>query len=73
MKVNVDFTKGSLSRNIIIFALPIMAGEILQNLYHSVDSLVLGNFVGEVALAAVSISGSLTNLLIGFCSSLELG
>lgn len=73
MKVNVDFTKGSLSRNIIIFALPIMAGEILQNLYHSVDSLVLGNFVGEVALAAVSISGSLTNLLIGFCNGMAVG
>ncbi|MCR5732687.1 MAG: MATE family efflux transporter [Sphaerochaetaceae bacterium] len=73
MKSRVDFTQGSLAKNIVIFALPIMAGEILQNLYHSVDSLVLGNFVGEVALAAVSISGTLTNLLIGFCNGMAVG
>lgn len=73
MKSRVDFTKGSIAKNLILFAIPIMAGEALQNLYHSVDSLVLGNFVGEAALAAVSICGTLTNLLVGFCNGMSVG
>jgi len=73
MKSRVDFTRGSIAKNLILFALPIMAGEALQNLYHSVDSLVLGNFVGEAALAAVSICGTLTNLLVGFCNGMSVG
>ncbi len=73
MKSQVDFTRGSIVRNLIIFAIPIMAGEALQNLYHSVDSLVLGNFVGEAALAAVSICGTLTNLFVGFCNGMSVG
>ncbi len=73
MKSRIDFTKGSIAKNLILFAVPIMAGEALQNLYHSVDSLVLGNFVGEAALAAVSICGTLTNLLVGFCNGMSVG
>lgn len=73
MKRNVDFTRGNIIRSLIIFALPIMAGEIMQDLYHSVDSLVLGNFVGESALAAASICGTLTNLLVGFCNGMSVG
>ncbi|MCF0237085.1 MAG: MATE family efflux transporter [Sphaerochaetaceae bacterium] len=70
---NIDFTKDSIYKNIIIFAIPIILGELFQNLYHSTDSLVLGNFVGDSALAAVSVNGSLTNLLVGFCSGLSVG
>lgn len=70
---NIDFTKGSIYKSIFLFALPIMAGELFQDLYHSTDSLVLGNFVGEAALAAVSVCGSLTNLLIGFCNGMSVG
>ncbi|MCF0261848.1 MAG: MATE family efflux transporter [Sphaerochaetaceae bacterium] len=72
-KKNIDFTTGSIYKNLILFAIPIIAGEFFQNLYHSTDSLVLGNFAGEVALAAVSVNGTLTNLLIGFCSGMSVG
>lgn len=56
-----------------LFSLPIVMGEVLQNLYSSVDSLVVGNFVGKNALAAVSVSENLINLLVGFFTGMSLG
>ena len=70
---NVDFTKGSIYKGLLLFAIPIMLGEVFQNLYHSTDSVVLGNFAGESALAAVSVCSTLTNLLIGFCNGMSVG
>ena len=46
---NVDFTQGPITQEIIHFAVPIMLGELLQNLYNSVDSLIVGNYVGDIA------------------------
>jgi len=73
LRKNVDFTKGNIYRNLLLFAIPIMLGEIFQNLYHSTDSVVLGNFAGDSALAAVSVCSTLTNLLVGFCSGMSVG
>lgn len=56
-----------------LFSLPIVMGEVLQNLYSSVDSLVVGNFVGKNALAAVSVSETLVNLLVGFFTGMSMG
>ncbi len=73
LRKNVDFTKGNIYKNLLLFAIPIMLGEIFQNLYHSTDSIVLGNFAGDSALAAVSVCSTLTNLLVGFCSGMSVG
>ena len=73
LRRNIDFTTGPIYRNLLLFAIPIMLGEVFQNLYHSTDSVILGNFVGESALAAVSVCGTLTNLLVGFCNGLSVG
>ena len=54
LRRNVDFTKGNIFKSLLLFAIPIMLGEVFQNLYHSTDSVVLGNFAGDSALAAVS-------------------
>ena len=70
---NLDFTRGNIYAGLLLFAIPIMLGEVLQNLYHSTDSVVLGNFVGESALAAVSVCTTLTNLLVGFCNGISVG
>ena len=48
----VDFTKGNNAANLLLFAIPIILGALLQNLYHSADTVVLGNYVGAEALAA---------------------
>ena len=70
---DINFTEGPILRSLVLFALPIFAGEILQNLYNSVDSLVVGNFVGEAALAAVGVCSTLSNLLVGFFNGMSVG
>ncbi len=72
-KSSVSLTEGPIARLILTFALPILAGQIFQNLYHSVDAIVVGKLVGTTALAAVTSSTDITNLLIGFFSGLSVG
>ena len=55
------------------FPIPIILGELFQNLYNSVDSLVAGNFVGSHALAAISACSTLSNLLVGFFTGMSAG
>ena len=56
-------TEGPIWKKIVLFALPIMWGNLFQQLYNIVDSLIVGNFLGKDALAAVSSSGSIIFLL----------
>ncbi|MBR0476824.1 MAG: polysaccharide biosynthesis C-terminal domain-containing protein, partial [Treponema sp.] len=66
--------EGSISKGIIKFMLPIMLGMFFQQLYNTVDAVVVGRFVGKEALAAVG-GGTMffVNLLIGFCGGLANG
>lgn len=66
-------TEGSAWRHIVRFALPIFWGNLFQQLYNVVDSLVVGNFLGSDALAAVGSSGSLVFLLVGLFSGIFTG
>jgi putative MATE family efflux protein len=66
-------TSGSISKRMIFFALPLLLGNLFQQLYNTVDSLIVGNFLGSSALAAVSSSGSLIFMLIGFLSGISTG
>ena len=66
-------TGGSISKRMIFFALPLLLGNLFQQLYNTVDSLIVGNFPGSSALAAVSSSGSLIFMLIGFLSGISSG
>ena len=52
----VDMTKGPIMQLVILFALPICIGNVLQQLYNTVDTLVIGNFCNSVSLAAVGTS-----------------
>lgn len=69
----VDLTEGKITRNLIIFCIPIFAGLVFQNLYNTVDSIVVGRFVGTDALSAVNVCGNVTNLLVGFFMGLSTG
>lgn len=74
MKSNtVLMTEGSISKKIVKFALPIFWGNIFQQLYNVVDSLVIGNYVGRNALAAISSTGSLIFLLVGLFGGIFMG
>ena len=68
-----DLTQGNILKELLLFALPILAGQIFQNLYNSVDSIVVGQAVGMTALAAVSASSDISMLLIGFFTGLSTG
>lgn len=69
----VSMTEGSISKSIISFAIPVFMGNLFQQLYNTVDSLIVGNFIGEDALAAVSSSGSLIFLMVGFFNGVATG
>ena len=73
MNKDTSMTGGSISRRIIMFALPVFVGQLLQQLYNVVDSVVVGRVLGKEALAAVSSSGSLIFLIVGFINGLFMG
>jgi putative MATE family efflux protein len=68
-----DMTKGSETKLILLFSLPIMGGLVLQQLYNTVDSIVVGQFLGEVALSAVGTCAALTMFVGSFASGLSNG
>lgn len=70
---NMDMTQGVIWRQLASFAIPMLMGFIFQQLYNTVDSIVVGNFVGKEALAAVGSTGSIINTLIGFFMGLSTG
>ena len=61
-----DMTAGAEWKHILLFSLPIMAGNLLQQLYNTVDGIVVGNFVSQNALAAAGTSGTLAFLFLAF-------
>lgn len=74
MKENTqDLTKGSIVKAIILFSVPLLIGNLFQQLYNAVDSYVVGNYVGKVALAAVGASTPIINMLIGFFMGISTG
>lgn len=66
-------TEGSIVRQIFFFAVPLILGNLLQQLYNTADSIIVGNFVGSNALAAVGSSTALINLLIAFSQGAAVG
>ncbi len=72
-KSSVDLTQGNIAKLIVSFALPILIGQIFQNLYNSVDSIVVGRYVGTTALAAVTSCSDISHLLVGFFTGLATG
>ena len=70
---SVDMTRGSVFRHVIIFTFPLLVGNLFQQFYNLVDSLVVGNFVGANALAAVGTCGSLNYLIFALSSGLSVG
>lgn len=66
-------TEGPISRQLLAFALPLLLGNLFQQLYNAADSLIVGNFLGSNALAAVSSSSNLIYLMIGLFNGIAAG
>lgn len=69
----VDMTVGRPWEDILIFTIPMLLGNIAQQLYNTVDSVVVGNYIGDNALAAVGTAGPIVNLLIVLFVGLSIG
>ena len=69
----VDMTEGSPWQKIVLFAVPMLVGNIAQQLYNTVDSVVVGKYVGDNALAAVGSAGPILNLLIVLFVGISVG
>lgn len=70
---NYSLTEGNILKGMLLFAVPIFFSNLFQQLYNAVDSLIVGNFLGGKALAAVSSSGNLIFLLTGFVNGVSMG
>jgi len=70
---NIDMIHGGMFRKILVFALPLAASNIIQQLYNSIDVAVVGRFASSEALAAVGSNGPLINLLINIFVGLSVG
>ena len=71
--MELDMTKGSPAKLIARFIIPIIIGNIFQQLYNMVDTIIVGRFVGVEALAAVGATGSVVFLILGFTQGLTTG
>ena len=72
-KRDVDMTEGNIFRHLIMFAMPLLIGNIFQQLYNMVDTWVVGNYVSNEAFSAVGSVGPIINMLIGFFLGLSSG
>ena len=68
-----SLTEGSIYKSMLLFTLPILLGNMFQQFYNTFDSWVVGRFLGDTALAAVSSSSHLIFLLVGFFNGLSMG
>lgn len=66
-------TEGKIIKGILLFSIPLLIGNLFQQLYNTVDSIIAGNFIGKEALAAVGSSNSLINLIVGLFMGIATG
>ena len=69
----LSLTEGSIWKGMLLFAMPVFFGNLFQQLYNAFDAWVVGRFLGETALAAVSSSGNLIFLMVGFFNGVAMG
>lgn len=69
--MNKDLTKGPVVKSMLLFAIPMILGDLLQQCYNIADTLIVGQFLGKTALAAVGSSFTLmtfiTSIILGLC------
>ena len=66
-------TQGVIWKQLVLFAIPLIMGNIFQQLYNTVDSIVVGNYLGTSALAAVGATTAICNTLVNFFNGISIG
>ena len=72
-RTDLDMTEGNIWMHMLHFSVPMAIGLLFQQLYNTVDTLVVGQFVGQQAQAAVGSTGPIINTIVGFCAGLATG
>ncbi len=72
-RMDRDMTEGNIWMHMLRFSIPMAVGLLFQQLYNTVDTLVVGQFVGHQAQAAVGSTGPIINTIVGFCAGLGTG
>ena len=72
-RMDQDMTDGNIWKHLMRFSIPMAIGLLFQQLYNTVDTLVVGQFVGQQAQAAVGSTGPIINTVVGFCAGLATG
>ena len=65
-KLNVDLTKDPILKALALFALPMFLSSLFQQFYNTMDTMIVGNYLGDTSLAAIGASGAIYELLVGF-------
>ncbi|MGL5416073.1 MAG: MATE family efflux transporter [Clostridium sp.] len=73
VKSNVDLLRGSILKGLIIFAVPIFISNLFQQLYNTVDIMIVGNYLGDMALGAIGASAAIYEMIIGFALGIGNG
>ena len=72
-KAEIRMTEGPIAKQLVSFAIPLFLGFLFQQLYNTADALIVGNLLGNSALAAVTGTGTLIFLLVGFFGGISMG
>ena len=76
MEQTYDLTQGNIKRQLIYLSIPLLIGSIFQQFYNTIDSIIVGTYVGHDAFAAIGISGTVMNLfiivIIGCCTGVSI-
>lgn len=70
---SMDMTQGNIWKLLSLFAIPLLFGNLFQQLYNTVDSIIVGNFVGKTALAAVGSTTAICNTMVNFFNGISIG
>ena len=66
LKMDVDLLNGPIFKALVIFAIPLFISNVFQQLYNTVDTMIVGNYLGDQSLAAIGSCTSIYDLLVGF-------
>lgn len=73
LNMNVDLLNGPIFKSLVIFAIPLLISNIFQQLYNTVDTMIVGNYLGDTSLAAIGSCTSIYDLLVGFALGIGNG
>lgn len=76
MTHSMDLTRGDIKKELVAITIPLIVGNILQQFYNTIDAIVIGRYVGNIAFAAIGVAGTVMNLFIfvlsGFCAGISV-